>query len=360
MPHAPHAIGFLAQCRAGFEAEAAQELAERARSQHIAGRASPAPRHGYVMFQIDDRVDWATLQKAMDWRTLCFARQAWPVVAHLPALPERDRASPIADVLAAQRSAVGGVMLEYPDTNDGKARSGFCKRFEAPLGAALTRAGLLKADSRRLPRLHVFFPDATQAWIGLSDPRLASDWPLGIPRLRMPREAPSRSTLKLAEALLTLLDAEERARWLRPGAKAVDLGAAPGGWSWQLASRGLRVTAIDNGAIDAKLLAGGMVTHVRADGFVWKPRSAVDWMVCDMVEQPARIAALVAEWLGKKHCRHAIFNLKLPMKKRHQALQQCAAILTEKLAGVPLTLRFKQLYHDREEVTAYISRHDTR
>ena len=356
----PHAIAFLVQCRAGFETEAAQELAARARIHAISGNARPIERAAHVLFQVDDTIDWLALQKAFDWRTLCFARQAWPVVAHLPALPERDRASPIADALAARRCAVGSVMLEHPDTNEGKTRSGFCKRFEAPLNEALQRAGLLKPEHRRLPRLHVFFPDPTQAWIGLAAPGLASDWPLGIPRLRMPREAPSRSTLKLAEALLTLLDAEERERWLRPGGKAVDLGAAPGGWSWQLASRGLRVTAIDNGAIDAKLLAGGMVTHQRADGFVWKPRSTVDWMVCDMVEEPARIAALVAEWLARKHCRHAIFNLKLPMKKRHQALQQCAAILNDALAGIPLTLRFKQLYHDREEVTGYASRHDTR
>src|SRR3546814_12142776 len=43
-----------------------------------------------------------------------------------------------------------------------------------------------------------------------------------------------------------------------------------------------------------------------------------DWMVCDMVEQPRRVAARMGEWFANGWCRQAIFNLKLPMKKRWQ------------------------------------------
>lgn len=349
----------LVQCRPGFEAEAVAEIANCADTPMMGSTRAHA-HDGYVLFQSDSAHDWRTLQRALPLRTLCFARQAWPVIAHLPALSNRDRITPIVDGLRTARTAVSAIMLEYPDTNEGKTRSGFCKRFAPLLQAALERAGMLKPAQRRLPQLQLFFPDAAQAWIGLSDTAACSPWPMGIPRLRMPREAPSRSTLKLAEALLTLLDDAERERWLRPGQKAVDLGAAPGGWSWQLASRGLRVTAIDNGAMDARLIADGLVTHVRADGFVWRPKGRVDWLVCDMVEQPARIAALIAEWTQKGYCRHAIFNLKLPMKKRYAALQQAHATIAGQLGKLSFTLRFKQLYHDREEVTAYLSRHDIR
>lgn len=38
-------------------------------------------------------------------------------------------------------------------------------------------------------------------------------------------------------------------------------------------------------------------------------------MVCDMVEKPAKVAALMAQWLVNGWCRETIFNLKLPMKK---------------------------------------------
>ena len=56
---------------------------------------------------------------------------------------------------------------------------------------------------------------------------------MGIPRLRLPG-APSRSAAKLEEALLYFLG-DEAERLLRGGMSAVDLGAAPGGWTWILA-----------------------------------------------------------------------------------------------------------------------------
>ena len=68
--------------------------------------------------------------------------------------------------------------------------------------------------------------------------------------------------------------------------------------------------------MDGQLMASGMVEHVRADGFMWKPRRAVDWLVCDIVDKPRRTTALM-EWLEQRLCRFAVFNLKLPMKQRY-------------------------------------------
>ena len=194
--------------------------------------------------------------------------------------------------------------------------------------------------------------------VGLSLPSEGSAWPMGIPRLRMPKDAPSRSTLKLAEAILTFLSPDEQKSSLRPGLTAVDLGAAPGGWSWQLVSRGLRVTAIDNGPIAASVLATGLIKHLRTDGLTWRPKKAVDWMVCDMVEQPSRIAPVMADWLATGRCRRSIFNLKLPMKKRHEEVERCRNLIDQRMraAGLKYVLRIKHLYHDREEVTCYLTR----
>jgi 23S rRNA (cytidine2498-2'-O)-methyltransferase len=178
---------------------------------------------------------------------------------------------------------------------------------------------------------------------------------MGIPRLRMPAGAPSRSTQKLAEAFATFLDDDE-ASVLRAGQRAVDLGAAPGGWSWQLAHRGLRVTAVDNGALKGEVARDPLVTHVRADGFRYRPKRAVDWVVCDIVDQPSRVAALMARWIGERLARHAIFNLKLPMKERYAAVEAAAATIDAGLGDTEATLRFRQLYHDREEVTGYLAR----
>jgi 23S rRNA (cytidine2498-2'-O)-methyltransferase len=169
--------------------------------------------------------------------------------------------------------------------------------------------------------------------------------------------APSRSTLKLGEAIVTFLGDRE-AVLLRPGMRAVDLGAAPGGWTWQLAHRGLRVTAIDNGALKGSMRDDPLVTHLRSDGLTYVPKRPVDWMTCDIAEQPARIAALVARWIGEGYTRHAIFNLKLPMRRRYEAVDSCAAIIAAALerSRARHSFALRQLYHDREEVTGCVMR----
>ena len=140
--------------------------------------------------------------------------------------------------------------------------------------------------------------------------------------------------------------------------QAVDLGAAPGGWTWQLVRRHIRVEAVDNGPMAPALLDSGLVVHTRADGFRFRPKKPVDWMVCDMIEQPSRIARLAARWLAEGWCTQSIFNLKLPMRKRYHEVKSCLGSIEEQLtqAGIEYELRCKQLYHDREEVTVYVHR----
>ena len=58
----------------------------------------------------------------------------------------------------------------------------------------------------------------------------------------------------------------------------------------------------------------------------------------------------MATWIREGWCRHTIFNLKLPMKKRWQETQLCLQLFTEQ-AEKPMTVRARQLFHDREEIT---------
>ncbi|MGH8734038.1 MAG: 23S rRNA (cytidine(2498)-2'-O)-methyltransferase RlmM, partial [Burkholderiales bacterium] len=123
-------------------------------------------------------------------------------------------------------------------------------------------------------------------------------------------------------------------RLLKPGMVVVDLGAAPGGWSQVLASRGMRVIAVDNGPIAREVLATQMVEHRRADAFRFRPERPVDWMVCDVIAAPARIAALAAQWVARGWCRETIFNLKLPTKERWREVVRCEDVIERTLAGV--------------------------
>lgn len=341
--------GLLCYCRAGFEPELAAELTERSAQADVAGFARTERGSGYVVFAGDDP---ERLARALPWRGLIFARQKLRLIAELRDLDPRDRIAPMLAALPAGLR-FGGLVVEHPDSDAAKPLSGLARSFGNALRPALRKAGaLLPADDDRLPRLHVCFAAGDHALLAIADPEDSSPWPLGVPRLRMHAEAPSRSALKLEEALLCLLDAGERARLLRPGMHAADLGAAPGGWTWVLMRQGLHVTAIDNGPLRPHLFDSGLVEHLRADGFAWQPQRPLDWMVCDMVEQPKRVAARMAEWFAQGWCRHAVFNLKLPMKKRWQETRDCLSAFVNG-SQRPLTVRARQLYHDREEITVF-------
>ena len=341
----------LLQCRAGFEKECAQEIIATATSMGVEGFVKAKPDSGYAVFRAHDDARGAELGENLPFEHLVFPRQAARVGELLADLPEGDRVTPIVAAARALGTAFSELWIETPDTNDGKALASLTRPLAVHLERGLAKAGVgLKAPGA--PRLHVFFVGGRACYVGISDHARSSPWPMGIVRLRMPSHAPSRSTLKLAEAFLVLVGTRD----FPPALTAVDLGASPGGWTYQLVQRGFMVTAVDNGAMDEALLQSGQVRHRREDAFHFKPPEPVDWMVCDMVESPSRIARLVARWIGEGQCRETIFNLKLPMKKRWEEVQRCREILDEGLGGGGYFLRMKHLYHDREEVTAYLAR----
>ncbi len=347
-----HVHGLLGYCRQGFEPELAAELGERAAAAGIPGYARATRDDGYVLFVTGEDGDAQALARALPFRDLVFARQKLRLLAELRDLDPKDRLGPLLAALPAGLR-LGDVWVEHPDSDAGKPLSGLARSFGNALRPALRKAGLLPAkEDPRLPRLHVCFLAGNHALLALADPRDSSPWPLGIPRLKLHPDAPSRSALKLEEAFLVLLDAGERERLLRAGMTAADLGAAPGGWTWVLTRHHLRVTSIDNGPLRRHVLDTGLVEHLRADGFHWHPSRSLDWMVCDMVEQPSKVAARMAQWFREGWCRHAVFNLKLPMKKRWQETRLCLDLFQAQ-AGNPLTVRARQLYHDREEITVF-------
>jgi len=341
-------------CRAGFEAECAAEIQAQAAVRGAHGYCKAKAGSGYVLFQPGEPEAAEGLIQALSLGELVFARQWFVVLGLRTDLPPGDRVAPLVETAMALPGPVADTFLETPDTNEGKSLSALCRAIGRPLRSALHEAGLVADDA--VLRLHICFLSTHAAYLGYAPLDNSTPWPGGVPRLKSPAAAPSRSTLKLEEALLHFLGAEGRDRALLPGMTAVDLGAAPGGWTWQLTRRGLRVIAVDNGPMDAALMESGLVEHLREDGFRYQPPQPVEWMVCDMVEQPVRVAELAARWLSRGWCRRTVFNLKLPMKKRYQEVQRCLDLVRSRLdeAGVRFEMGCKQLYHDREEVTVYV------
>lgn len=346
---APAIDGLLGYCRQGFEPELAAELGERAAAAGFAAHARTERGSGHVLL-VCDAGDGDALERALPLTRLIFARQKLRLLGALSGLDPRDRIGPILAHLHGH-SSFGTVWVEHPDTDTHKPLAGLARALGNALRPALRRAGLLTPTERPdLPRLHVCLLAGDHLLLAQSTPDDSAPWPQGVPRLKLHADAPSRSALKLEEALLVLLHPDERRQRLRAGMRAADLGAAPGGWTWVLTRHGLHVTAIDNGPLRPHVLATGQVEHLRTDGFTWQPPQPLDWLVCDMVEQPRRVTERMATWLREGWCRQALFNLKLPMKKRWQETVLCLDLLRAQ-AGRPLTVRARQLYHDREEIT---------
>jgi 23S rRNA (cytidine2498-2'-O)-methyltransferase len=350
--------GLFHHCRPGFEGECAAEIQGRAADLGVHGQCKVEKGSGYIVFTTEHASDAALLHNAVPFADLIFARQWFVITGLCRELPAGDRVRPLVAALRAMPGPAGAVSLETPDTNDGKSLSTLARKLCRPLEAELCAAGLLRPDIAAPIRAHVCLITGTAAYVGYAAVHNSAHWPMGVARLKFPRGAPSRSTLKLEEALLTFLTPRQRDELLRPGMDAIDLGAAPGGWTWQLVHRHMCVVAVDNGAMDRELMESGLVTHVRGDGFHYRPKHPVAWMVCDIVEQPIRIADLAVRWIVQGWCRHTLFNLKLPMKKRRMEVERCLEHIRRHLetAGIPYILDCKQLYHDREEVTVYLSR----
>jgi 23S rRNA (cytidine2498-2'-O)-methyltransferase len=228
----------------------------------------------------------------------------------------------------------------------GRRASAVEKAFDELLKKKLSRVAKLAVPD--LPRgagkargLFVFFADfgrmfvSREAWLG-GQRRMADD-----------DAAPSRSYLKIEEAYI-VLGHEPQA-----GETVVDLGAAPGGWSYSAAKRGAQVIAIDNGPLKGGALDNPLIAHRLEDAFKFQPAPGVtyDWLFCDLVEEPHHVMQnIVAPWLANGWCRRFVINLKFGHVDALGLLGEVRA------AGSPFAdhapgFRIRHLYHDREEFT---------
>ena len=347
-------------CRSGFEKECAGEIQDKATQLEVFGFPRLKSNTGFVLFECYQDGDAEKLIRQIDFQALIFARQMFAVAAEWQDLPKEDRISPmladLADVESLPRC--GELRIETPDTNEAKELLKFCRKFTVPLRQAMRGKGLLhKTESNKKPVMHVCFVAPGHCFAGFSYPGNNSQFFMGIPRLKFPADAPSRSTLKLEEAFHVFIPRDEWEERLAPGMWAVDLGACPGGWTYQLVKRSMFVHAIDNGMMADSLMETGQVHHHMVDGFKFEPpRKNVTWIVCDMIEKPSRVAQLMGEWLISGWAKEAIFNLKLPMKGRYDEvlddIENLKIFLKEN--DVKFRLQAKHLYHDREEITVAV------
>ncbi|MHC6645473.1 23S rRNA (cytidine(2498)-2'-O)-methyltransferase RlmM [Alteromonas sp. HB246098] len=353
----------LGYCRPGYENDTANELTSRYGEAQCYGYPVSKKNSGFVHYHLYDAAQLKQTITQFAVHDSIFPRQLVAVFVTLTEVEKEDRVGQVLEALKEVEkpfSIFGAIDVEYPDTEDGKTLAKFCRKFTVPLRQALRKAGWLTAkENLGKPKLHIFFESFEICHIGYTLSSHASRDHLGICRLKFPSDAPSRSTLKLEDALVNMLSNTQQTKVLRSGGRAVDLGACPGGWTYQLVKRGMYVEAIDNGLVADSLMSTGLVEHHAADGFTYRPQfGRVDLLVCDMIEQPDRVAKLMGDWLVKHWATHAIFNLKLPMKQRYETVVEAMALLNSRLNALDdaFAVKVRHLYHDRDEVTVTIVR----
>ncbi len=133
---------------------------------------------------------------------------------------------------------------------------------------------------------------------------------------------PSRAYLKLWEALTRL------GRYPGPGETCLDLGAAPGGWTWVLAKLGAQVVAVDKAPLDAAVAAMPGVTMRAESAFGLEPRTEpkVDWLFSDVICYPSRLLGLVQRWIAADAARNFVCTLKFQGETDHATAEAFAAI----------------------------------
>ena len=196
------------------------------------------------------------------------------------------------------------------------------------------RAALIEAALPPVKARPLVFPEPAPAghlgaWTLLAPDRLlysptkTSPFVNGAVRFEEDREGPpSRAYLKLWEALTRI------GRWPGPGETCLDLGAAPGGWSWALAQLGAQVTAVDKAQMDPAIAALPNVTVRTESAFGMEPERepVTDWLFSDVICYPARLLGLVQRWMEAGKARNIVCTLKFQGETDHDTAAAFAAI----------------------------------
>lgn len=167
-------------------------------------------------------------------------------------------------------------------------------------------------------------------------------WPAGSAPVAIDRAPPSRAYQKLEEAFAWIGTAPTE------GQTCVDLGGAPGGWALTALKRGARVTAVDRAPLEPPAAGHPRLTALIGNAFTFEPPKPVDWLLCDVVCEPARTLALIARWLDQRWCRQLVVTVKFKGRDGYGVLAEVTPLFAR--AGWRFA-RIKQLLHNKNEVT---------
>lgn len=135
-------------------------------------------------------------------------------------------------------------------------------------------------------------------------------------------DPPGRAYLKLWEAF-TIFGCRPA-----PGELCIELGAAPGSWTWVLAQCGARVFSLDKAPLAKHIAKLQNVEHCLGSGFALTPDCVgrIDWLFSDMICYPQRLLTLLRQWIDAGAMRQALCTIKFQSQKDHSLIAEFAAI----------------------------------
>ena len=309
------------------------------------------------------------------------ARDTTPEGASLDPVFGRQQLPHAVEIRATSIAALADGVFGVADPQVDLARGPFTIHAFAPTGAAPglgSRAALIAHETlgrlrerrRRAARLYlqpddaaasfgalavvvqILLVDRDRVWASAATPRWlprggwdVAPWPGGVAPVAEDRRPPSRAYRKLEEAFLWL-GAEPR-----PGELCVDLGGAPGGWSYTALRRGARVIAVDRAPLARSILDDPRVTMIEGNAFTYEPpasQTPVDWLLADVICEPTRALVLIDRWVTRGWCHKLIVTVKFKGQNGYGMLADVRAVLERE--GCP-RLRIKHLHHNKNEVT---------
>lgn len=188
-----------------------------------------------------------------------------------------------------------------------------------------------------------------EVYLGVSTPVYnRSPWSRGECRIPFSKSSVSRAEQKLLEVM-------ELAS-VPTGGVALDLGAAPGGWTRVLTEHGLTVHAVDPAELDQRVASSPKVEHFKttAGDFLDNTDGRYQVIVCDMKMAAPRACKLMLDFADRLQ-REGMVILTLKLPKGTGALdtvRESIAILEEQYE----ILMARQLYFNRREITVAVER----
>jgi 23S rRNA (cytidine2498-2'-O)-methyltransferase len=168
-------------------------------------------------------------------------------------------------------------------------------------------------------------------------------YPLGIANFKQFKVGPpSRAYLKLFEALTYA------GSWPQKNETCLEIGAAPGGWTWVLRNLGAKVITYDRAPLDPHLMADPTISHRLKDAFQATPDrlpelvDQITWIFSDIICYPDKLLSWIKTWQKARPNINFVCTIKFQGDAHYGVIPE--------LRGIPGS-KLVHLHHNKHELT---------